>query len=178
MALSLHTALIPGMLQVVGSVQKLVDKAEAFCDETSIPHGQIIGAKLADDMLPFAYQVKCCWSHSVLAIAGVRDGTYVPDMSRFPDSFEGLREVLAKTASELAAISEAELEDLASKAMQFEIPGKFRLDFTGQDFLLSFSQPNFYFHSATAYDILRMKGVRLTKSDFLGRMRITPSSEA
>lgn len=171
MALSLHTALIPSMLQVVGSVQKMVDKAEAYCDENSIPHGEMIGAKLADDMLPFAYQVKCCWSHSALAIAGVREGVVTPDMSPFPDTFEGLRAVLAKTVSELEAISEAELEELADKEMCFEIPGKFQLEFTGQEFLLSFTQPNFYFHSATAYDILRMKGVPLGKIDFLGKMR-------
>lgn len=171
MALSLHTALIPSMLQVVGAVRKMLDKAEAYCDENSIPHDEMIGAKLADDMLPFAYQVKCCWSHSALSIAGVRKGVVSPDMSPFPDTFEGLRAVLAKTVSELEAITEAELEELADKDMRFEIPGKFKLDFTGQDFLLSFAQPNFYFHSATAYDILRMKGVPLGKIDFLGTMR-------
>jgi hypothetical protein len=172
MALSLHTALIPSMLQVVGSVHKMVDKAEAYCDENSIPHGEMIGAKLADDMLPFAYQVKCCWSHSALAIAGVQAGVVTPDMTPFPDTFEGLRAVLAKTAAELEAITEAELEELADKDMRFEIRGKFQLHFTGQDFLLSFTQPNFYFHSATAYDILRMKGVPLGKIDFLGTMRV------
>jgi hypothetical protein len=36
---------------------------------------------------------------------------------------------------------------------------------------LSFSQPNFYFHAATSYDILRWKGVPIGKRDFLGRMR-------
>jgi uncharacterized protein len=29
--------------------------------------------------------------------------------------------------------------------------------------------PNFYFHAATAYDILRHAGVELGKRDFLGR---------
>ena len=48
------------------------------------------------------------------------------------------------------------------------------MDFTAEDFLLSFSQPNFYFHCATAYDILRMKGVPVGKRDFLGRVRIKP----
>lgn len=172
MALSLHSALIPSMLQIVGAVHKLVDKAEAHCDEKSLPHGEIIGARLADDMLPFAYQVKSCWSHSVQAIVGVREGVFMPDMSPFPDSFAELRDVLAKTASALEAVSEAELEELADKDMRFEIPDKYRIDFTGQDFLLSFSQPNFYFHSSTAYDILRMKGVPLRKTDYLGRMRM------
>lgn len=172
MALSLHSALIPSMLQIVGAVHRLVDKAEAHCDENAIPHGEIIGARLADNMLPFAYQVRSCWTHSVQAIAGVREGVFMPDMSPFPDSFEKLREVLTKTASELEAVSEAELEELADKDMRFEIPGKYRVDFTGQDFLLSFSQPNFYFHSSTAYAILRTKGLPLGKTDFLGRMRM------
>ena len=55
--------------------------------------------------------------------------------------------------------------------MRFEIRD-FALDFKAEDFLLSFSQPNFYFHAATAYDILRMKGVEVGKRDFLGRMRL------
>jgi hypothetical protein len=172
MALSLHSALIPNMLQVIGAVQKMLDKAEAYCDENSIPHANMIGAKLADDMLPFAYQVKCCRTHSSQAIAAVREGVVSPDMSPFPDTFDGLRAVLSKTVTELEAVSETELEELADNDMRFEIPGKFRLDFTVQDFLLSFSQPNFYFHSSTAYDILRMKGVPLGKTDFLGAMRM------
>jgi hypothetical protein len=46
------------------------------------------------------------------------------------------------------------------------------LQFTAQEFLMSFSLPNFYFHAATAYDILRFKGVPLGKRDFLGRLRL------
>ena len=172
MALSLHSALIPSMLQIVGAVQKIVDTAEAYCDDNSIAHSDLIDARLAEDMLPFAYQVKCCRGHSVLAINGVREGVFSPDRSPWPDSFDGLRATLAQTVTELEAVSEAELEELATKDMRFEIPGRLQLDFTGQDFLLSFSQPNFYFHSATAYDILRMKGLPLGKPDFLGATRL------
>ena len=42
----------------------------------------------------------------------------------------------------------------------------------GAQFLLSFSQPNFYFHATTAYGILRAQGVKLGKRDFLGALRI------
>jgi hypothetical protein len=49
--------------------------------------------------------------------------------------------------------------------------GSDRLDFTAEEFLLSFSQPNFYFHAATAYDILRAQGLAIGKLDFLGQMR-------
>ena len=48
----------------------------------------------------------------------------------------------------------------------------FVLPFGGATFLLSFSQPNFYFHATTAYAILRAKGVKLGKQDFLGQLRV------
>jgi hypothetical protein len=37
---------------------------------------------------------------------------------------------------------------------------------------LSFSLPNFYFHATTGYDLLRMDGVKLSKMDFLGGLRM------
>jgi len=39
---------------------------------------------------------------------------------------------------------------------------------TGQQFLNSFSFPNFYFHAATTHGILRHNGVEIGKRDFLG----------
>ena len=50
--------------------------------------------------------------------------------------------------------------------------GERQVNYTAENFLLSFSQPNFYFHATTAYDILRSKGLPLGKRDFVGRVRI------
>ena len=41
--------------------------------------------------------------------------------------------------------------------------------FSGIDYLFQFALPNFYFHLATAYAILRHNGVEIGKTDFLGR---------
>lgn len=170
--ISLHAALVPSMLQIIGSVDKLLDTAESWCDENGHSHDEVIGARLIDDMLPFAYQVKSCWSHSALAIDGVRAGLFSPDMNPPPDSFAGLHQKLHDATKTLGGVSEEELEELAGKDMRFQLGKKFRMDFNGQDFLLSFSQPNFYFHAATAYDILRTKGIGLGKRDYLGSLRI------
>ena len=56
--------------------------------------------------------------------------------------------------------------------MVFSVKDRFRLEFTVQDFLLGFSQPNFYFHATTAYDIMRMKGIAIGKIDYLGAMPV------
>ena len=55
--------------------------------------------------------------------------------------------------------------------MRFEF-GERRMDFTAEEFLLSFSQPNFYSHATTAYDILRFKGLPIGKRDYTGRVRL------
>ena len=52
--------------------------------------------------------------------------------------------------------------------MLFRSPNGNARDFTGQSLLLGNSLPNFYFHAATAYDILRMCGVEIGKRDFMG----------
>ncbi|MEO0376790.1 MAG: DUF1993 family protein, partial [Cyanobacteria bacterium P01_A01_bin.17] len=39
---------------------------------------------------------------------------------------------------------------------------------TGQDYVLKFFLPNFFFHITTAYDLLRHSGVPLGKKDFIG----------
>jgi hypothetical protein len=33
-------------------------------------------------------------------------------------------------------------------------------------------RPNFYFHAATAYDILRHKGAPLGKLDYMGKLKV------
>ena len=170
MAFTLYAATIPSYLQLLGSVARMIDKAETFCADTGLAPEALIEARLIDGMLPLAYQVKSTAVHSRGAIEGVRRGTFSPDNTTPPDSFDGLRALIAGTITDLEAIDPDEVESFIGRDMRFEF-GPNHLDFLAEEFLLSFSQPNFYFHVATAYDILRMKGVELGKRDFIGRVR-------
>ncbi|MAI57302.1 MAG: hypothetical protein CMP93_08685 [Gammaproteobacteria bacterium] len=67
--------------------------------------------------------------------------------------------------------SAEEINALAEGNITFKM-GSTEWPFTSRNFVLSFSLPNFYFHATTAYDILRMKGVKIGKMDFLGSMKI------
>jgi hypothetical protein len=49
--------------------------------------------------------------------------------------------------------------------------GPRELNFTGRDYLLHFALPNFYFHCATAYGILRHNGLDVGKRDFMRRLQ-------
>jgi hypothetical protein len=79
------------------------------------------------------------------------------------------------TLAALSAIEVAEVDSFVGRDMRFAF-GNRHLDFTAENFLLSFSQPNFYFHATTAYDILRLKGLPIGKRDFTGKPRSKPSA--
>jgi len=170
MSLSLHSVTVPSFQQMLGSLRRMLDKGEAFSDAAGLPHDGLIQARLIEDMLPFAYQVKSTAVHSLGAIECIRQGTFSPDRTTPPDSFAGLRERIDDTLAGLAAIDPAELDSFVGRPMRFEL-GDYKVDYVAEDFLLSFSIPNFYFHVTTAYDILRSRGVVLGKADYLGRTR-------
>ncbi|WCM26118.1 DUF1993 domain-containing protein [Sphingomonas sp. QA11] len=170
MTFSLHAATIPSQLQMLGALAGLIGKAEAFCTERGLAPDDIIQARLAEDMLPFAYQVKSTAVHSLGAIEGVRRGSFSPDLSTPPGDFAGLTARISETIAALRAIDPVEVDGFIGRDMRFSA-GERQIDFAAEEFLLSFSQPNFYFHTATAYDILRWKGVPLAKRDFMGRPR-------
>lgn len=171
MSFSLYAATVPAYLQTLGALSGLIDKAESHCNAVGMAPAELIEARLAADMLPFAYQVKSVKVHTIGAIHGVRKGVFSPDMTTPPDSFAAMRTMIAGAVQEIEAISSAEIESFIGRDMRFEF-GNSRMDFTAENFLLSFSQPNFYFHMTTAYDILRWKGVQIGKRDYLGRPRL------
>ena len=171
MSFSLYDATIPSNLQILRALDTLLDKAEAFCREGGHEPDAILGAKLADDMLPFGYQVKSCVAHSVGAVEATRAGSFSPDMKPWPDSFAGLHAAVRGAIEALETLDPADVDALVDSDTEFRF-GETAMPFTGANFLLSFSQPNFYFHATTAYAILRAKGVKIGKRDFLGMPRM------
>ncbi len=171
MTFSLYDAVIPSNLQILGAVDALIDKAEAFANDRGMLPAELIDARLAPDMLPFGYQVKSCANHASGGIEGVRNGDFSPSMAAWPTDFVGLHALIREAIVTLQAMDRTEFDALADRETQFSM-GELKLPFTGGQFLLSFSQPNFYFHATTAYAILRAQGVALGKKDFLGKLRI------
>ena len=171
MPLSLHAAFVPTASQIVTATRGLVDKAEGWCNDTGTDARLILGCRLIEDMLAFDSQVKSVAVHTRGAIEGVRAGVFRPDVTPPPEDFAGLSAQIAAARETLTALDEAEMEGWTGQPMRFEFRD-YRMDFSAEDFLLSFSQPNYFFHAATAYDILRMKGVKLGKRDFVGPLRL------
>lgn len=174
MPVSLYDALVPTWLQILHSMQGLLDKAEAHCAEQGIAEADILNARLADDMFPFSTQIVTVADYSFGTVKGVRAGRFPLEAPAAPPAtIADLKAVIQAAIDGLAQVTAEEMEGFIGRDMRFALPDyDIDLAFTAENYLFSFAQPNFYFHAATAYDILRSKGLAIGKRDFLGPVRI------
>ena len=85
--------------------------------------------------------------------------------------YAALQGIVDEALTSLQEVSRDTIDALEGKPVIFKLSGQ-EIPFTAENFITSFSLPNFYFHATTAYDILRMAGVPLGKLDFLGQLRV------
>ena len=169
MQISLYDATVRGFVQIMTAMQGFMERALKQRPD-SLDLQDVVQARLFPDMMPFRFQVISAIQHSVGAVEGVKSGLFMPPKDVETD-FTALHAAVAEASARLQAYTPEEINALGGRELVFELP-QAKLRFVAEDFLLSFSVPNFHFHATTAYGILRMKGVPLGKRDYLGRLRI------
>jgi hypothetical protein len=166
MSLTMSKVSVPLFVRGLKVLATLLAKGEEFAAEKGIVPEVLLGARLAEDMLPLSAQVQRASDASKLCVQRLSGS----DAPKFPDdetSFQQLQERVANTIAYLESVAAAELDASNDKTIQLNW-GSFAPTFNGEEYLLSFGLPNFYFHIVTAYDILRNQGVKLGKLDYIG----------
>lgn len=178
MSISVYDMVVPSYQQTLDAAAKFLDKAQAHFAAGGVDPQEIVEARLYPDMLPFRFQVRSLVHHSVGALQGIQQGVFSPpgDQPPLPD-FAALQAHVAAARDAMQKFTPAVVDAFEAKEVVFQL-GDRKLPFTAVNFLLSFSLPNFYFHTATAYDILRSKGVPVGKRDYLGRLRFNAPAAA
>jgi hypothetical protein len=171
MPMTLHAAFVPTALQIVRAVRAFTEKAQAHCGSSGLADDDVFATRIIEDMFPLPFQYYSVYHHSAGALDGVRAGVFGPPAGDPPKSFAAAIALMDKAEATLEGASEDEMEGWFGQPMRFEMR-EFKLPFTADQFLLTFSQPNYMFHASTAYDILRMRGVPLGKRDFMGQLRL------
>lgn len=171
MPFTLYDATVPSLLQILGGSLGWLDKAAAFAAETGKSDAELMEARLTPDMFAFNRQVRGFCMHAQRGISGAMEGLFSPDATPAPETIAGLKERVGEAIAYLETLTPADMEPLVGKPMLFRI-GETERAFTADQFLLSFSQPNFYFHVSTAYAILRNMGAPIGKMDYLAKLRV------
>ena len=167
MSLSMHHVSIPVFVRGLQALSGLLQKGAAHAAETGVAEDKLITAQLAPDMLNLAGQVQRASDTSKLS--GQRlSGVASPSMPDTETTFAELIKRVADTIAYLEAIDPAALEGSETRTVELNFGPERKVSFPGDEYLLSFALPNFFFHVATAHDILRSQGVKIGKMDYLG----------
>lgn len=162
MTFSTHEASAPVFIRALTSLSNMMDKAIAGgADESAL-----LTARLAPDMHPFPRQIQMASDSAKGAIARL-SGTEVPSMPDTETTFAELKARIEKTIAYVKGLDAAAFAGSEDREVVLKFPGN-ELTFTGAQFLTGFALPNFFFHVAMAYALLRANGVALGKMDFLG----------
>ncbi len=169
MATSFYDLTVGSYVQIVEAATGVLQKGADHFAAEGIDTAEIVETRLIRSMANFHFQVTSLNHHSLGAVNAFRSGEFRPPKYP-PCGYAELQAMTRKSLDELRAQSRDEIDALGDGKVVFKMGGN-EIPFTAENFALSFSLPNFYFHATTAYDILRMKGVPIGKLDFLGSMK-------
>lgn len=162
----IYTFTIPVFVKSLGGLKDVLVKAETFAKEQGISETTMLADRLWPDMFPLSQQVQITCDNAKGAAARL-SGTEAP---KFEDTEQTFAELIArvdKTLAFIASIPESAYEKGAEQQITFSyVPGKY---LTGFDYAREYVLPNFFFHYAVAYALIRKNGVPIGKADFMNK---------
>ncbi|AYG67898.1 MULTISPECIES: DUF1993 domain-containing protein [unclassified Rhizobium] len=166
---SMYSFSVPIFQRGLQNLSVYLDAIETHASEKGIAPGELLSARLIDDMLPLSGQYQRASDTAKLAIARLA-GIDAPRFEDNETTVADLRERLKKTQDFLATVTPATMEGSDTREVTIS-PGGNKIVFNkGEDYLAKFALPNFFFHVTTAHDILRSRGLPVGKQTYLGQI--------
>jgi hypothetical protein len=164
---AMYDAMFRQMKKQLGQLDRWLETAKSFADQKKFSPDLFVDFRLSPDQFAFARQVQSTCDTAKLAASRLT-GKEAPAHA---DTERTLDELSARVRSVIAwldGLAPADFEQAATRSItQPRWEGK---TMTGHDYFLEHAVPNFYFHLAHAYAILRHNGVPVGKRDYLGAL--------
>ncbi len=166
MSLSMYQASVPVFRHQLVALSAILTKAEEHVAARKLDPNALLQCRLFPDMFPLSRQVQIAADAAKGAVARLA-GADTPVYEDNETSFAQLKERCSRTEKFIAGFSAEQVDGSEDREIVLAMRSN-TVTFKGQQYLLGFALPNFYFHMTTAYAILRHCGVELGKRDFLG----------
>ena len=167
MPISMYHASVPVFLQLLGGLKGVIEKAETHANSHKWEENTLLNWRLYPDMFTLARQVRQASEHAFGA--GRAAGVEVPNLPAIDNSYTEMKARIDKTIDFLKGLKPGQLDGREDQQVTITAGGQQR-NFRAQNYLYHFAMPNFYFHTTTAYNILRSLGIEIGKRDFMGQM--------
>ncbi len=166
MTISMFQASVPRLINALNNLSHILDKAQAHIDAKKIDASALIQFRLYPDMLNFTRQVQIA-SDTAKGVIARLAGVEIPAYEDNEQSIADLKARIAKTIAFIQGFKHEQIDGTEDKDIITK-RGEKETHYKGMQFLLGHAIPNVYFHTTTAYAILRHNGVEVGKRDYLG----------
>jgi uncharacterized protein len=163
----MYTASVPVFTQMLGGLSAVLAKAEQHVEAKKLDPNALLQARLFPDMFTMLRQVQVACDFAKGAAARLA-GVDVPKMEDTELTFAQLQARIAAVQAFMATLKPEQFDAAATREIVTQAGTPKEKRFTGQSYLLNYALAHFFFHTTTAYSILRHNGVEVGKKDYVG----------
>jgi hypothetical protein len=164
---------IPDFVRTLNALSGILQKGAASAQARKIDPLVLTGARLAPDMFALTKQVQIACDVAKNGFARL-SGVDAPKFDDKETTFEELQARITQTIDFLHSVKAESLAGAADKVVSFPAGPERVLKMKGNAYLTQWMLPNLYFHTVTAYAILRHNGVDVGKMDYLQGADLLP----
>jgi uncharacterized protein len=164
---------IPDFIRTLTALSGILEKGATSAQARKIDPLVLTSARLAPDMFALSKQVQIACDVAKLGFARL-SGIEAPKFADTETTFQELQARIAKTIDFLRTVTADSLAGSEDKVVSFPAGPERVLKLKGRDYLTQWLLPNLYFHTVSAYNILRHNGVDVGKLDYLKGADLLP----
>lgn len=163
----MHLDMFRQMKKQLAQIDKWFDAAVAHAEAKKFDPNVLVTSRLAPDQFAFARQVQITCDTAKLGASRVT-GKDAPSHADTEATIDELRARIQSVIGYLDGLTDADFEGIAARTVtQPRWEGKIM---SAHDYFIEHVVPNFYFHLAHVYALLRHNGVSVGKRDYLGTL--------
>ena len=170
MKISIYAMAIETYVPILRSLSHVLDQGAEHALAKKSDAAELVSARLAPDMYTLAQQVQlaCDQARDATARLSGKDAAQLEDIGK---TLEELKARIDKTLKYVESIRPDAFDGAEDRKITIPIPEN-NIDFEmdGLQYLRDWALPHFYFHTVTAYGILRHNGVNIGKIDYLNQV--------
>lgn len=162
---SLGNIVLPPVIRGLKNLTAILQKGVSHAQANSIKEEDYIKGRIYPDMGDLAFQIYSATNSAKGMASRINPDLEPLTMEDVETTFPALLDRIQRTIAYLEKIDPASLAGREQHEVVLT-PPRITVRFPAIEYVLCLEHPNFWFHVATAYDILRMKGVPVGKKDY------------
>jgi len=162
---------VPPMMKTLKNLSGILDKLSAHAATKQLEwhapgmqEGNLLESRLISDQFPLIKQIQVACDNGKGGAARLA-GIEAPKMEDNEKTVAELKTRIDKTIEFMKTVKPEQI--IGQEARKVKLP-YWDKEMTAFGYATEYLMPNFYFHVATAYSILRKNGVDLGKMDYIG----------